>query len=106
MTTLKTTVRRVTNKPLSPAFGSDKSRRIVVSLIPGNGNDVDDLIELRPERTRRGELVTVADVYQFALRCRVNRAQLDKAREKKKKKQEQRDRAAIQRADKKLSQPL
>lgn len=106
MTTLKTTVRRVANKPLSGLFGADKAKRIVVSLIPGNGQDTDDLIELRPERTRRGELIAVNDVYLFALKCRVNRGQLEKAREKKIKKQAARERAAIARADRKLKKPL
>lgn len=102
MTTLKTTVRRVTNKPLSSLFGSDKAKRIVVSLVPGNGQDVDDLIQLRPERTQRSEAVTVTDVYLYALRCRVNREQLERARERKEKKKAQRERAAIARQDRKF----
>lgn len=106
MTSLKKAVHRVANKPLSGMFGSDRDKRIVVSLIPGNGKDVDDLIELRPERTRRAEVIAVCDVYLYALKCRVNRGQLEKARQKKVQKQEARERAAIARADKKLRKQI
>lgn len=42
-----------------------RGRRLVVTLLPG------DLIELRPERCRRGEVVSLAGVYDFAVKCRV-----------------------------------
>lgn len=40
-------------------------RRIVVSLEPG------DLIGLRPERTRQAEYVSIAAIYDYAVKARV-----------------------------------
>ncbi len=84
MTALKKPISRVSNTPLGGAFGADKKRRIVITIIPGNGDDVRDTFALRPERCRssRTEHITVEDVYRFAIQCRVNRQQLSKAREK------------------------
>lgn len=90
MTHLHKKLTRVANAPLGFSFGSDRGKRIVVSLLPGNGSDVDDMIELRPERTQRAETLRVSDIYRFAIQCRTNRAQLEKAREKKAKKDEAR----------------
>lgn len=81
MTTLKKPVARLTRSTLSQFFGSDRGKRLAVRLIPGDG--ADDLIELRPERSRRAETITLAAVYRYAMTCRVNCAQLAKAREKK-----------------------
>lgn len=86
MTVLKRSVRRLTNTALGSSFGRDRAKRIVITIIPGNGRDVEDRLELRPERTRRPESVNVADVYRWALRCRVNSGVLAKARERKAKK--------------------
>lgn len=83
MTHLHKKISRVGQAPLGFGFGSDRGKRIVVSLLPGNGHDVDDMIELRPERTRRAETLRVSDIYRYAIECRVNRAQLEKARAKK-----------------------
>lgn len=102
MTHLKKKVSRVGLKSLGHSFGSDHDRRLVATLIPGNGMDVDDLLELRPHGTRRAELVALSDIYRFAIRCRVGRCMLEKAREKKARKAEQRERAAIARADKRI----
>lgn len=83
MTHLHKKISRVGQAPLGFGFGSDRGKRIVVSLLPGNGHDVDDMIELRPERTRRAETLRVSDIYRYAIQCRVNRVQLERAREKK-----------------------
>jgi hypothetical protein len=104
MTELKKKVSRVARKPLGHGFGSDHRRPLVCAFIPGNGADVDDLLELRPHGTRRPELIALVDVYRFAIRCRVGRLQLEKARAKKAKKEAARERAAIARADRKISQ--
>lgn len=90
MTPLKKPVSRVTNGSLDGSFGPDRNRRVVVTLTPGNGRDVPDLITLRPHGTRRGETAAVIDVYRFALRCRVSRALLEKARNRKSKLAEKR----------------
>lgn len=81
MTTLKKPVARLTRSTLGPFFGPDRDKRLVVSFVPGDG--ADDLIQIRPERSRRVETLTLAAVYRYALTCRVNCAQLAKAREKK-----------------------
>lgn len=86
MTKLHKKLTRVGQAPLGFSFGSDRGKRIVVSLLPGNGSDVDDMIELRPERTQRAETLRVSDIYRYAIQCRLNRAHLEKAREKKAKK--------------------
>lgn len=82
-------------------FGADRGKRIVITLIPGNGKTgaecVPDLIELRPERTRRPETVAALDVYMWAMKCRLNRGQLEKAREKKAKKDAARKTRALDR---------
>ena len=53
-------------KPITRrTVGRHRGRRLVVTLQPG------DLLELRPERTRRAELVTLAAVYDLAVRMRV-----------------------------------
>lgn len=86
MTKLHKAVRRVTNTALDGSFGPDRNKRIVITIIPGNGQGTGDRLELRPERTRRAEAITVADCYRYALRCRVNSEVLAKARERKAKK--------------------
>ncbi len=86
MTPLSRPVRRVILASLDGSFGPDRNRRIVVTLIPGNGGSTPDLVELRPERTRRGEQIAVMDLYRYALRCRSNRETRLKAQLKKERK--------------------
>jgi len=80
-------VKRVSVTALDGSFGPDRERRIVVTFIPGKhcdtGPDVHDRLELRPLGTRRAESLTVVDVYRYALRCRVGRDLLEKARARK-----------------------
>lgn len=59
-------VSRATSAPLGGQFGKDKKRRLVVTLRAG------DVIEFRPEKTRRAVTVTATDMYRFAIRCQVN----------------------------------
>lgn len=70
-------ITRKINVELDGSFGPDRGKKIVLTILP-NG-----MLELRPEKTRRAEQVHMLDVYRFALRCRVNRGQLEKARAKK-----------------------
>lgn len=98
MTSLTKAIARKSNSPLPPSFGPDRGKRIVITLRPGNGKTGDecvpDLIELRPERSRRPELIAAIDVYRYAMRCRVNRGLLEKANKAKAKKaQAKQDRA-------------
>ena len=106
MTILNKPYHRVTRGALPASFGSDRDRRIVVTLLPGNGDDVPDLLELRPQGTRRPERLALIDVYHFAIRCRVNRTHLERAREKKLKKQASREQAAIARTERRLARPM
>lgn len=101
MTLLKRPVSRRTGTELGGQFGTDHGRPLVVTLTP---NSEGDLITLRPLGTRRQESVRVEDVYQWILRCKAARAQLDRARaalerarERKRARQEAARRAVITR---------
>lgn len=83
MTSLNKPIRRVTRATLGSQHGCDKQRRIVITLHPGNGADLPDMIELRPERTRRGKLAAVVDVYTYILKCEVNKERMERLRERK-----------------------
>ena len=97
MTALTKPVTRKTATALSGSFGPDRGKRMVVTLIPGNGDNVPDLLEIRPERTQRPETVALIDVYSWAMKCRVGRTQLEKAREKKAQKAIRREEQRISR---------
>jgi hypothetical protein len=97
MTKLNKPVARISDVQLDGSFGPDRNRRIVVTIHP-NGT-----LELRPERTRRSETIHLLDAYRFALRCRVNRITLEKARTKKAKRAERLARARQERAEKRLT---
>lgn len=85
MTLLSKPFRRVTTDTLNGAFGADRGKRIVITLIPAHGASP-AMIELRAERTRRPETITVPDLFRLAIWRRVNTAQLEKARKKKEEK--------------------
>ena len=89
-------VTRKTAATLDGSFGPDRHKRIILTIHP-NG-----LLELRPERTRRSETIDIVDVYRFAMRCRVGRTQLEKARERKAKKAERLARQRQERAERRL----
>lgn len=105
MTRLTKPVHRVTSTSLDGSFGPDRDRRIVITLVPGR-DGIADLLQLRPERTRRPETVSVADVYRYALRCRINKTVLDKAREKKARKALRLASERQTRAEKRLLRPI
>lgn len=55
-----------------------KRRRLVVTLYPSG-----DMVGLRPERTRREELIPLEVIYQLAVRLRVREEQSKKKAAKK-----------------------
>lgn len=105
MTPITKPTRRRTNAALDGSFGQDRHKRLVVTLLPGTG-DVPDLLELRPEGTRRREVIAICDIYRLAIRARVNLANLERARAKKVKVIAARERQALDRAARKLKRPL
>lgn len=106
MTRLNKPLARISNGQLDGTFGRDRNRRVVITLRPATGTYLPDMIELRPERTRRSELIAVMDVYRYALKCRVNRELLERARNRKARKAERLARARQDRAEKRLIRPL
>ena len=75
MTPLAKPCWRVTRGALDHHYGPDRGRALVAELAPG------DLLTLRPLGTRRPETVSLFDVYAWSIRCRLNCARLEKARE-------------------------
>lgn len=105
MTPLNNHVTRRTNAALDGSFGRDKYRPLVVTLIPGT-DDVPDLLEVRPYGTRRAERIAICDIYRLAIRARVANANLERARVAKARKAAARESRALDRAAKKLKQPI
>jgi len=91
MTDLNKPVRRKTRGALDGNYGCDRGRRLITTLLVG------DIISIRPEGTRREETISLMDVYQFAIRCRVNRFNLEKARARKQTLQIKREAAELKR---------
>jgi hypothetical protein len=85
MTSLRTKVTRRGNTPAAK-YGPDSRRNIVISIIPGNGADVPDAIELRPERTRTGRRMNVDDLWATLIRMEANQTAMARLRERKAKK--------------------
>ena len=93
-------LRRTVAARLDGSFGPDRGKRIVVTLHP------DGRLELRPERTRRGEVIALVDAYRWAVQCRVNAGTRAK-REARKAKHAERLAAQRQaRAEQRLTRPL
>jgi hypothetical protein len=88
MTILKKPVTRVAQTELDGHHGRDRGRRIVITLIPAA--DGNDMIELRPQGTRRPKRVKVQDLYSYMLRCESNVSAMAKLRAIKAKKEQQR----------------
>lgn len=87
MTRLNKPLSRVTVHTLDGSFGPDSDKPLVVTLMPAQGDRTHEMIAVKPLRSRgRTEYVTVMDLYRFALRCRVNRELLEKARARKEQK--------------------
>jgi hypothetical protein len=97
MTKLSKPVRRVSSTRLSAAHGRDKNRRIIITIIPGNGGSVPDLIQLKPERLKCPRSIALEDLYVYLIKCEANQKFMAKLRERKAKKEEQRKAAAWKR---------
>jgi hypothetical protein len=106
MTRLEKPVVRRTATALDGCFGPDRGKAIVVRLVPGDGKSIPDLIELRPERTRRAEQIAVMDVYRYAMRCRVGRELLERARAKKAKLEAGRAQRRLDAAERRMRQRI
>jgi hypothetical protein len=89
-------VAAITLEKLGAAFGPDKKHRLIVTLAEG------DLVILRPERTARPIAIAAKDVYRFALMCKANLANLEKARAAKARKAQRLANARIARAERRL----
>lgn len=89
-------VRVRTIEGLSPSYGTDKHKRLILTCHP------QDLIGIRPERTSRELTITVVDLYAELLRRAANFAHLSKARERKAKRAERLARERQARAERKL----
>ena len=81
MTILNKLLTRVARTELDGHHGTDRGRRIVITLIPAA--DGNDMIELRPQGTRRPKRVKVADLYSYMLRCESNVSKMEKLRMRK-----------------------
>jgi len=101
MTTLNSPVTRRLIKPLDGTFCRDAGATIVATLLPGT-DTVPDMIEIRPLRSRRPERLALCDVYRLALRARVSREVLERARETKAQKAAKRIARKIKAAERRL----
>jgi hypothetical protein len=92
-------VRAITIDELGGAFGADKRRRLIVELAAG------DVITFRPSGTTRKRTITLraVDAYRFAIQCRANLANLEKARAKKARKAERLAAARLASAERRLT---
>jgi hypothetical protein len=106
MTSLTKPIVRKTATTLDGAFGPDRGKAVVVRLVPGDGKGIPDLLELRPERTRRTERLAVADVYKYAMRCRVARELLEKARARKIKLEQRRESRRLDSAERRFRKSI
>lgn len=95
-------VKRVTVGELDGTFCADAGRRVVLTFTPGDGRGIPDMLELRPLRTKRAERIAVIDVYRYALKCRVNRDVLERARGTKAAKARRAELQRIKRTEKRL----
>jgi hypothetical protein len=87
---------RVCRDPLGGMYGRDKHRKLVVGLVA-----VDQLV-LYPKGTRQEVRVNLKDIYAWALRSRVLRSQLERARERKDRLKTARERRNIAAADRRI----
>lgn len=91
---------RVTKEVLGGNFGSDKRKRLIVTLAPG------DIIKVRPERTQREESCTVEALYSWMLRCKADKLWGVRMQERKAKKKAARESRQIANADRRLRRQL
>ncbi len=64
--------KRVTRKSSALVRDGGRSRQLVVTMYPG------DLLGLRPERTRREELIPLTAIYSLAVKMRVAQQRADR----------------------------
>lgn len=85
-TQLTKPVRRLANDELGGSYGNDKHRRLIITIIPGNGSG--DIISLKPAGRREGAAKTalVNDIFSYMIRCEVNKTKMQRLREKLEKK--------------------
>lgn len=88
--------RAITRSTLPPYFGTDRGRRLIVSLEAG------DLIVIRPAGTRRRYSATAESVLSWMLRTQANAASLAKARDRKARKAQRLASARQTRAERRL----
>ena len=86
-------VTRVTAGTLGYGHGPDRDRNLVVSISYG------DVLVLKPKGRREGSVVTLPliDLYTYGLKCRANKAHMEKLRERKAKKEAARQAARSRR---------
>jgi hypothetical protein len=101
MTTISRKVTRALVLPLDGTFCADNGKPLAIRLVPGT-QSLPDMLELWPKGTRRIERVALVDVYRYAIRCRVNRDTLEKARQRKARKAERLAAQRLARAERKL----
>jgi len=87
---------RYTRETLGGNFGLDRNRRLVVGLV-----GVDQLV-FRPQGTRQEVRLNVFDAYRIAIQRQANLAVLERARQRKTAKAEQREYARIAREEKRI----
>jgi len=87
---------RICRDTLGGMYGRDKHRKLVAGLVA-----VDQLV-LYPQGTRQEVRVNLKDIFTWALRNRANRAQLERARERKDKLKAAKERRSIANADRRL----
>lgn len=105
MTRLTRAVRRLTVGALSGQFGPDANRRMVVSIVPGDGRELPDMIHIKPMgrfAKLATERISIMDAYRIAMRNRVNLEVLTKARTTKAAKALKRESRRIKAQERKL----
>lgn len=88
--------RAITRDTLPAGFGTDRGRRLIVSLEAG------DLIVIRPAGTRRRYQATAESVLSWMLRTQANAATLAKARNRKARKAQRLANERQRRAERRL----
>lgn len=78
-------VRVKTREELGNGYGPDADKRLIMTA------HRDDIIGLRPERTQRELLIKARDLYAHMVRLQANREHLERARQRKAAKAQQRE---------------
>jgi hypothetical protein len=91
---------RETKGELDGSYGKYRRRKLTVGFVEG------DCLAIYPKGTRQREIVSLFDIYRWALHAKANKLSLEKARNTKKAKDQRRMIERIRRADRRLSKPL